>query len=122
MLNEFLIGAMFIGVVQVIDGVLLAKQRHLTMATSMTSFIEFTWVWVCVYALFAIPFPSWTLALPSFFISYSVLGWWHSLQLMDDIEDFDDLDDLEIPQIYAITSIAFGCMHFLTSGMAFWQL
>jgi hypothetical protein len=119
----FFLFGMIIGIVQIVDGIVLKLNNgKFNTITSTTSFIEFLWLIVCVYSLFKLNFPSWTLALPACYVSYFIVGFYHAGKLMSGMTEKELMElKAKSPKIFMDISIVFGILYFLASSVAFWQ-
>lgn len=99
----------FIGVVQIAEGYLLIRSNgKINLYNSITSIIEFGWVIATVYYLLNYDFNTLGLGIASAYLSYNIIGWIKSTQLMKDLDTTDDVINLTIPRSFALTTIFFG--------------
>jgi hypothetical protein len=123
MIEYFFSVGMIIGIVQIVDGIVLKLNNgKFNTISGTTSFIEFLWLIVCVYSLFKLNFPSWTLALPACYVSYVIVGFSHAWKLMSGIPEKELMEfKFQSPKILVDIGIVFGILYFLASSVALWQ-
>ena len=114
----FAIG-LIIAMFMIVEGLTLQKNEgRFTPLTIFTTSSEFIWVLVCVYALFAIHFPAWSIVIPAGYVAYSIVTSWHFRGMGKDMVDMDDLKELRVPTSGAKISLLAGVMLFLLNGAA----
>lgn len=108
-MESYLTIGIAIGFIQVIEGYLLTRAAgKINLYSSITSLIEFGWVIATVYYLLNYDFNLVGLGIASAYLSYNIIGWVKSTQLMKNLETSEDIIDLTIPKSYATAAIAFG--------------
>lgn len=120
--ETFITLSVIVAALQLIEGLNLYTRRgKLSGLAVVISTLEFIWLALCIYALFAISLPGWTLFLPAAFISYFAVTTWHSRHLIKDAETIESAKELQIPKNFVIISIAFGAVHLVAGGLAWVQ-
>ncbi|RVU84385.1 hypothetical protein EOL70_12950 [Leucothrix sargassi] len=93
----FTIG-LIIAIASIIEALTLQKNRgQLSKLVVSISLLEGLWVVICIYALFAVSFPAWTLIIPAGYISYFIVNCWHYRNLTDGVETAEDFKTIRIP-------------------------
>ncbi len=104
----FSLGA-FIGLIQVIESIHLEKNGgKITPFASILSLLEFIWVLVCIIAIMAYVFPSWTALIPASFVSYIIVMTWHYRHIGKTIEDIEELKNICLPPSAMVINRYFG--------------
>ncbi len=124
--ETFITLSTILAILQVAEGLTLYNHRgQLSPLVLIVSTLEFIWMPVCIYALFSIHFPDWTILLPAAYLSYMIVATWRSRSLAQDIEEPEDLKGLKdnlktivIPRNLVLISLSFGCFNLLTSTVA----
>jgi carbon starvation protein CstA len=120
--ETFITFSVVVAILQIMEGLKLrTSQGQLSGLAMAVSTLEFIWLLVCIYALFAINFPDWTILLPAAYLSYFIVVTWHSRTLTKDIETIENVKELRIPEYLVLTSLAFGGFHLLISTIAWLQ-
>nr|CAA6803854.1 MAG: Unknown protein [uncultured Thiotrichaceae bacterium] len=120
--HTFITLSVIIAILQLVESLNLYSNRGKLTGLAMTiSTLEFIWLLVCVYALFSISFPDWTIFLPAAFVSYIIVATWHSRHLTKDIEDIESAKELIIPKNLAMIALGFSTSHLVVSGFAWLQ-
>ncbi|PWQ96151.1 hypothetical protein [Leucothrix arctica] len=103
----------------IIEALSLQKNEgRFTKLFIFTTIFEFVWVLVCVYALFTISFPSWSIIIPAGYISYFVVATWHTRGMTEGIESIDDLKTIQAPTGMVKISLLAGVILFILNCMA----
>ena len=111
-MENYLTIGIFIGLVQVLEGYLLLRASgKINIYSSVTSFIEFGWVIATVYYLVNYDFSTPGLAIASAYLSYNILGWIKSKQLMNNLETTEDIIHITIPKPFAVAAMLFGTVY-----------
>lgn len=120
--NTFFITGIITGILLIVEGYSLrnSEGRINTIAT-VTTTLEFIWLLVCLYALFAIPFPAWTILIPAAYVSYFIVAAWHFRNFGKDLETPEDIKSLQLPYSITTIEIIFGAGLALISGVAWMQ-
>ena len=118
-MEQDLISGIFIGLVQVAEGYLLIRANGtINLYSSITSIIEFGWFIATIYYLLNYDFNTLGLAIASAYLSYNIMGWIKSRQLLKGMETSDDIINLTIPRSFALTTIFFGSAYSTASFLA----
>lgn len=120
--ETFITLSVIVAILQITEGLALYNRRgHLSPLALFVSTLEFVWMLICVYALFSINFPDWTILLPAAYLSYIIVATWHSRTMTREIEDLEGLRDMVIPKSLVLISLSFGCFNLLVSVVAWLQ-
>lgn len=120
--NTFFITGLLVGISLIIEGLSLRKtEGRIDTVSTITTTFEFLWLLICIYALFAIHFPGWTILIPAAYVSYFIVAAWHFRSFGKDIETPEDIKDLQIPYHITTIEIAFGVGLVIVSGLAWLQ-
>lgn len=121
-MEDYLRIAIFIGLLQAIEGYLLLRAAgRINIYTTITSLIEFGWVIATVYYLLTENFTTWGIAIACAYLSYNLLGWIKSKDLVKDIQSPEDMDSFRIPKAYAMASLVFGLLYSLACALTLSQ-
>lgn len=120
--ETFITLSVIVAALQLIEGLNLYTSRGKLSGLAVTiSTLEFIWLAVCVYALFAISLPGWVIFLPAAFVSYFAVATWHSRHLTKGVDTVEAAKELQIPKNFVMIGIAFGVAHLVISGVAWLQ-
>ena len=120
--ETFITFSIIVAALQLIESLNLYSGRGKLTALAMAiSTVEFIWLIVCIYALFSVSFPGWSIFLPAAFISYFAVATWHSRHFTKDVENLDGAKALIIPKNLVLISLGFSAAHLVVSGFAWLQ-
>lgn len=120
--ETFITFSVIVAALQLTESLNLYSGRgKLTAIAMVISMVEFIWLITCIYALFSVSFPGWTIFLPAAFVSYFVVAVWHSRHFTKDLESLDDAKALIVPKNLVMISLAFSAAHLMVSGFAWLQ-
>jgi hypothetical protein len=110
---------LIIAIFLIVEAFTLQKNEgRFTPLVIITTTCEFIWILVCVYALFAINLPAWSILIPAAFIAYSIVASWHFRDIGKDIETMDDIKELQVPFGFTKISLFAGIALLLLNGAA----
>ena len=120
--NTFFITGLITGILLIVEGYSLrTSEGRINTVATFTTTLEFIWLLVCVYALFAIPFPGWTILIPAAYVSYFIVAAWHFRDFGKDLETPEDVKKLQIPYNITTIEIVFGAGLVIANGLAWVQ-
>ncbi len=120
--ETFITLSVIIAALQLVEALNLYSARgKLTVIAMAISTVEFIWLVTCVYALFSISFPGWTIFLPAAYVSYFVVATWRSAHIAKEAENLDDFREIVVPKNLVLISLSFSVAHLIASGLAWLQ-
>lgn len=120
--STFFVTGLITGTLLIIEAYSLrANEGRINTVATITTTLEFIWLLICVYALFAIRLPGWTILIPAAYVSYFIVAAWHFRNFGKDIETPEDVKKLQIPYNLTTIEIAFGVGLLLANGLALMQ-
>ena len=71
----FFITGLLTGILLIVEGYSLRNSEgRINNIATITTTLEFLWLLVCIYALFAVRFPGWTMIIPAAYVSYFIVA------------------------------------------------
>ena len=120
--STFFITGLLTGILLIVEGYSLRRSEgRINSVATITSTLEFFWLLVCVYALFAIRLPGWTIIIPAAYVSYFIVAAWHFRSFGKDLEKPEDVKNLQLPYHITTIEIVFGAGLVIASGLALLQ-
>lgn len=117
--NTFFTLGLVIAIGLIVEAFTLQKNEgRFTKLIILTSIFEFIWMVACVYALFTISFPSWSIIIPAGYMSYYAVATWHFRGITEGLESIDDLKALRAPMGMTKISLLSGVVLFILNGAA----
>ena len=119
--STFFVLGMAAGLLLIFEGISLRRTGgRLSALLAITTLIEIGWLILCIYAVFRINLPGWTILIPAAYLAYFVIAAWQYGRA-DGLADVKDLSDIKIPLSFASIEIFCGAGLTALSGLAWVQ-
>ncbi len=111
-MGTYLLIGIFVGVIEIIDGIILYRASgKIDAYSTTTSLIEFCWFFVTIYYLLSYEFSTIGLIIAVGYLSYNITGW---IAVYITIKTFSSIEEIEtmiVPYAYVISGIIFGFIY-----------
>ena len=106
--STYFVLGMVAGLFMIIEGMILRRNGgSLSTLVAVITTLEIGWLILCVYVLFSIELPGWTMLIPVAYFGYFAMAIWQYGQI-GSLDDVDDLSDIKIPTSFASMEITTG--------------